>query len=124
MVKSKLGTIPEVALNGNHEEVSHLGYNGDDINTIINCKLCSKTNGAQYQDSPYTTGTAGTAPTNYGREFCFDYPTSSPTARFISVSPGINTINGGIYDYSVERHAMTGSSLKLEKLRLQVCGWL
>ena len=101
MVKSKLGTIPEVALNGNHEEVKHLGNNGDDINTIISASCVAKPTALNIQDSPYTTGTAGTAPTNYGREFYFDYPTSSPTARFISVSPGINTINGGIYDYSV-----------------------
>ena len=40
----------------------------------------------------------------YGKEYYFDYPSSSPLARIIMVSPDLNFTNGGYYSYT------TGSS--------------
>ncbi|QQR51377.1 hypothetical protein IPF89_00870 [Candidatus Saccharibacteria bacterium] len=42
-------------------------------------------------ESPLTTGSAGTTPTNYGREYYYDYPSSKSIARFIAVSADIDT---------------------------------
>ena len=44
---------------------------------------------------PDKMGSAGT----YGKEYYFDYPSSSPLARIIMVSPDLNFTNGGYYSF-------------------------
>lgn len=103
MVKSKLGTIPFVTLNGNHEEPSHVTgsyVNGDDIDVVIQPNCLPRPTELNITDSPYLTGNTGTAPWNYGREYYYDYPVGNPTARIIAASADVNTFVGGLYDYS------------------------
>lgn len=101
MVNSKLGSIPFLALNGNHEEPGHAGVDGDNIDNIISGGCLPKPASMNVVESPLTTGSAGTTPTNYGREYYYDYPSVNPIARFIAVSADIDTYVGGNYDYSV-----------------------
>ena len=37
----------------------------------------------------------------YAKQYYFDYPATSPTARMISISPGLTFTNGGSYAYKV-----------------------
>ena len=69
MVNSKLGSIPFLALNGNHEEPGHAGVDGDNIDNIISGGCLPKPASMSVMESPLTTGSAGTTPTNYGREY-------------------------------------------------------
>ncbi len=101
MVNTKLGSIPFLALSGNHEEPGHGGTDGDDIDEIIASGCLPKPASMNVVESPLTTGSAGTTPTNYGREYYYDYPSVNPIARFIAVSADIDTYVGGNYDYSV-----------------------
>ena len=101
MVNTKLGSIPFLALSGNHEEPGHGGTDGDDIDEIIANGCLPKPASMNVVESPLTTGSAGTTPTNYGREYYYDYPSVNPIARFIAVSADIDTYVGGNYDYSV-----------------------
>src|SRR6266852_7174133 len=45
---------------------------------------------------PDRLGAVGT----YGKEYYFDYPASSPIARFMMISPGLTFTNGGTYSYA------------------------
>jgi hypothetical protein len=101
MVNNKLGSTPFLALNGNHEEPGHGGTDGDNIDNIIANGCLPKPASMNVVESPLTTGSAGTTPTNYGREYYYDYPSVNPIARFIAVSADIDTYVGGNYDYSV-----------------------
>ena len=97
-----MGSIPVAVLNGNHEEPgSHQGKDGDNIDTIISANCLPKPSGLNIQESPALSGSTGTASTNYGREYFYDYPATNPTTRLISASPDILTFGGGNYDYSV-----------------------
>jgi hypothetical protein len=102
MVNSKLGSIPFLTLNGNHEEPgAHTGLDGDNIDDVIAPGCLPKPASMNVVESPNKTGTLGTTPTNYGREYYYDYPAVNPIARFIAVSADIKTYVGGDYDYTV-----------------------
>src|SRR2546427_2879365 len=83
-VKSRVGsTFPFELLSGNHEDGGELGGQDGLIDNFVQCL-------------PDRLGAQGT----YGKEYYFDYPASSPIARFIMISPGLTFTNGGLYDYS------------------------
>src|SRR6266516_151762 len=80
-VQSHVGSsFPFELLSGNHDD-------GGDINNglIDNFTQCL----------PDRLGAVGT----YGKEYYFDYRASSPIARFLMISPGLNFTDGGPYDY-------------------------
>jgi hypothetical protein len=82
-VQSYVGsTFPFELISGNHED----GGDAQDglIDNFVKCL-------------PDRLGAVGT----YGKEYYFDYPASSPIARFIMISPDLIFKNGGQYDYSV-----------------------
>src|SRR5712692_2699944 len=82
-VQSRVGsTFPFELISGNHED----GGETQDglIDNFVQCL-------------PDRLGAVGT----YGKEYYFDYPASSPIARFIMTSPGLNFTNGGSYSYAV-----------------------
>src|SRR5712692_4234849 len=81
-VQSRVGsTFPFELLSGNHED----GGETQDglIDNFVQCL-------------PDRLGAQGT----YGKENYFDYPASSPIARFIMISPGLTFTNGGSYSYA------------------------
>jgi predicted TIM-barrel enzyme len=81
-IQSHVGsTFPFELLSGNHED----GGEGQDglIDTFVQCL-------------PDRLGAVGT----YGKEYYFDYPASSPIARFIMISPDLTFTNGGAYSYA------------------------
>src|SRR6266516_3140822 len=81
-VQSHVGsTFPFELVSGNHEDG---GENQDGL--IDNFTQCL----------PDRLGAVGT----YGKEYYFDYPASSPIARFMMISPALTFTNGGTYDYS------------------------
>ena len=83
-VKARVGpTYPFEILSGNHEDN---GPNG----LIDNYVACL----------PDRLGTAHAAG-EYGKQYYFDYPSASPLARFILISPGLSFTNGGTYSYSI-----------------------
>ena len=100
MVNNKLGTVPFLALSGNHEEPSKEGVNGDNIDTVISGGCLPKPASMNVVESPHKTGNAGTADTNYGREYYYDYPAVNPLARVIAISASVNTYQAGFYDYA------------------------
>ncbi len=82
-VQSHVGsTFPFELVSGNHED----GVENQDglIDNYVQCL-------------PDRLGAVGT----YGKEYSFDYPASSPIARFIMISPGLTFTNGGYYSYNV-----------------------
>src|SRR5260221_11933463 len=80
-VQSRVGsTFPFELISGNHEDEGE-GQNGL-IDNFVQCL-------------PDRLGAVGT----YGKEYYFDYPASSPIARFIMISPGLTFTNGGAYSY-------------------------
>src|SRR6266700_5672420 len=83
-VKSRVGsTFPFELLSGNHEDGGEILTQDGLIDNFAQCL-------------PDRLGAVGT----YGKEYSFDYPASSPIARFIMISPGLTFTNGGLYDYS------------------------
>src|SRR5260221_9602780 len=81
-VQSRVGsTFPFELFSGNHED----GGEGQDglIDIFVQCL-------------PDRLGAVGT----YGKEYYFDYPASSPIARFIMISPNLTFTNGGAYSYA------------------------
>ena len=82
-VKSYLGSsYPFQLLSGNHEDGNE-EQNGL-IDNFVQC-LPNQVGGIN-----------GT----YGKEYYFDYPSSSPLARFIMISPGLNFTYGGFWSYA------------------------
>ena len=81
-VQSRVGsTFPFELVSGNHEDG---GENQDGlIDNFVQCL-------------PDRLGAVGT----YGKEYYFDYPASSPIARFIMISPDLTFTNGGAYSYA------------------------
>src|SRR3989441_2461294 len=80
-VKSRVGsTFPFELLSGNHEDGGEL--QDGLIDTFAQCL-------------PDRLGAVGT----YGKEYYFDYPASSPIARFVMISPNLTFTNGGSYTY-------------------------
>ena len=81
-VQSRVGsTFPFELLSGNHEDGGE--FQEGLIDNFVQCL-------------PDRLGAVGT----YGKEYYFDYPASSPIARFIMISPGLNFTNGGSYTYA------------------------
>ncbi len=81
-VQSRVGsTFPFELLSGNHEDGGEI--QDGLIDNFVQCL-------------PDRLGAVGT----YGKEYYFDYPASSPIARFIMTSPGLNFTNGGSYSYA------------------------
>ena len=81
-VQSRVGsTFPFELISGNHED----GGEAQDglIDNFVQCL-------------PDRLGAVGT----YGKEYYFDYPASSPIARFIMISPDLTFTNGGLYSYA------------------------
>ncbi len=81
-VQSRVGsTFPFELVSGNHEDGGE--YQDGLIDNFVQCL-------------PDRLGAVGT----YGKEYYFDYPASSPIARFIMISPGLTFTNGGAYSYA------------------------
>src|SRR6266704_476099 len=84
-VKSRVGSnFPFELLSGNHEDGGEILTQDGLIDNFAQCL-------------PDRLGAVGT----YGKEYSFDYPASSPIARFIMISPGLTFTNGGYYSYNV-----------------------
>jgi len=82
-VKSYLGSsYPFQLLSGNHED-----GNEEQNGLIDNFVQC-------------LPNQVGTINGTYGKEYYFDYPSSSPLARFIMISPGLNFTYGGFWSYA------------------------
>src|SRR6266571_2795337 len=83
-VKSRVSsTFPFELLSGNHEDGGELLTQDGLIDNFAQCL-------------PDRLGAVGT----YGKEYSFDYPASSPIARFIMISPNLTFTNGGSYSYA------------------------
>src|SRR6266496_1002052 len=83
-VKSRVGsTFPFELLSGNHEDGGEILTQDGLIDNFAQCL-------------PDRLGAVGT----YGKEYSFDYPASSPIARFIMISPNLTFTNGGSYSYA------------------------
>src|SRR6266436_4676080 len=81
-VQSRVGsTFPFELISGNHEDGGEI--QDGLIDNFVQCL-------------PDRLGAVGT----YGKEYSFDYPASSPIARFIMISPGLDFTNGGAYSYA------------------------
>lgn len=81
-VQSHVGsTLPFELLSGNHEDGGE--FQDGLIDNFVQCL-------------PDRLGAVGT----YGKEYYFDYPASSPIARFIMISPDLTFTNGGAYSYA------------------------
>jgi Calcineurin-like phosphoesterase len=93
-VKARVGdTYPFELLAGNHEDDGPDG-------------LISKFDDCLPHRLENITGT-------YAKEFYFDYPSSNPLARFISISPNLTFPGEGTWDYSAgsARYNWTGSAI-------------
>src|SRR6266550_3648509 len=81
-VQSRVGsTFPFELVSGNHEDGGE--YQDGLIDNFVQCL-------------PDRLGAVGT----YGKEYYFDYPASSPIARFVMISPDLTFTNGGAYSYA------------------------
>jgi Calcineurin-like phosphoesterase len=78
-------TYPFELISGNHEDVVRDGQ----INNYVQCL-------------PHRLTPLATPPAQlYGKQYYFDYPGSSPLARFINISPGLTFPDDGSYSYTV-----------------------
>ena len=86
IVESYVGpNFPFELVSGFHEDGTESSpKDGGLIDNFVNCL-------------PDKMGSTGV----YGKEYFFDYPSSSPLARIIMVSPDLNFTNGGYYSYTV-----------------------
>jgi hypothetical protein len=84
-VKASVGsTYPFELISGNHEDVVRDGQ----INNYVQCL-------------PHRLTPLATPPAQlYGKQYYFDYPGSSPLARFINISPGLTFPDDGSYSYA------------------------
>jgi len=81
-VKASVGsTYPFELISGNHEDAVRDGQ----VNNYVTC--------LPHRLSPLTG--------LYGKQYYFDYPTNSPLARFINISPGLTFPDDGSYTYNV-----------------------
>lgn len=104
-VKSKVGSsFPFEIVAGNHES--------DGLNGLIdNFAVCLPNQIA---------GMVGT----YAKEYYVDYPTSSPLARLIMVSPDLDFTNGGFYEYKVGNTHYNWLSNAIDSARAAGIRWL
>src|SRR3989441_5830701 len=107
-VQSRVGsTFPFELLSGNHEDGGELGGQDGLIDNFVQCL-------------PDRLGAQGT----YGKEYYFDYPASSPIARFIMISPGLTFTNGGLYDYSAGTAHYNWASNTIDSARAAGITWV
>jgi Calcineurin-like phosphoesterase len=77
-------TYPFELISGNHEDAVRDGQ----INNYVQCL-------------PHRLTPLATPPAQlYGKQYYFDYPGSSPLARFINISPGLTFPDDGSYSYA------------------------
>src|SRR5258706_589348 len=105
-VQSHVGsTFPFELLSGNHEDG---GENQDGlIDNFVQCM-------------PDRLGAVGT----YGKEYYFDYPASSPIARFIMISPDLTFTNGGLYSYAAGTAHYNWVASTIDNARAAGIGWI
>lgn len=89
-------TYPFQIVAGNHE--MNLGTKNGLIDNFVMPDCLP--NRLPITESPYL-GTNPSASGNYAKEYYFDYPSASPTTRFIMTSPNLVFEHGGKYDYTV-----------------------
>src|SRR5260370_24705611 len=107
-VQSRVGsTFPFELLSGNHEDGGERGGQDGLIDTFVQCL-------------PDRLGAVGT----YGKGYCLDYPASSPIARFIMTSPGLNFTNGGSYSYAVGTAHYNWVSNTIDNARAAGIKWI
>src|SRR5712691_1981557 len=105
-VQSHVGsTFPFELVSGNHED----GVENQDglIDNYVQCL-------------PDRLGAVGT----YGKEYYFDYPASSPIARFIMISPGLNFTNGGYYSYAAGSSHYSWVASTIDSARAAGIKWI
>lgn len=61
---------------------------------------------------------------NYAKEYYFDYPASTPLARFILVDPQMTFKNGGLYDFSVNSPRYKWLSDTIDQARASGIKWV
>jgi Calcineurin-like phosphoesterase len=97
-VKGTVGSsYPFELISGNHEDAVRDGQ----INNYITC--------LPHRLSPLTG--------LYGKQYYFDYPTGSPLARFINISPGLTFPDDGFYDYSLNSTRYNWVSTAIDNAR-------
>src|SRR5216684_82069 len=105
-VQSRVGsTFPFELLSGNHEDGGEI--QDGLIDNFVQCL-------------PDRLGAVGT----YGKEYYFDYPASSPIARFIMTSPGLNFTNGGSYSYAAGTAHYNWVSTTIDNARAAGIKWI
>jgi hypothetical protein len=105
-VKSRVGsTFPFELLSGNHEDGGEI--QDGLIDNFVQCL-------------PDRLGAVGT----YGKEYYFDYPASSPIARFIMISPNLTFTNGGSYSYAAGTDRYNWVSNTIDNARAAGIKWV
>lgn len=89
-------SYPVEIISGNHE--SDLTQNNGLIDNFV-APGCLPNRMGQAAMSPNLGTNPHPTTGNYAKEYYFDYPSSSPLARFIMASPGQNFLYGGTYSY-------------------------
>ncbi len=112
-------TYPFEIISGNHE--SDFTQNDGLIDNFV-------APGCLPNRLPITTspnlGTNPSATGNYAKEYFFDYPSTTPLARFILVDPGINFYHGGTYDFSAGTPRYNWLSNAIDEARANGIKWV
>lgn len=104
-VKSHVGaTFPFELISGNHEDDGPDGL-------IENFAAC-------------LPDRLGNITGEYGKEYYFDYPTATPLARFISISPNLTFSNGQKYTYTVGSARYNWLANTIDSARFAGIPWL
>jgi hypothetical protein len=113
-------TYPFQIISGNHEEGNPNEPHGL-IDTFVSpgC-LPDRMNSVQ---SP-NLGTNPSPTGNYAKEYYFDYPASSPLARFIMVDPQMTFLHGGFFDFSVGSPRYNWLSTTIDQARANGIKWV
>ena len=105
-VKSNVGLeFPFELVAGNHEDD---GPAGNNIDNFVSC----------------LPDRIGNISGTYGKEFYFDYPVSSPIARFIMISPDLSFTSGGNYSYTVGSPHYNWVSTAIDNARQTGISWI
>ncbi len=105
-VQQNIGTLPFELISGNHEDGGDLsqGLIWDFASCLPN----------------HMSNSVGT----YSENYYFDYPQSSPLARFILISPGLSFGNGDTYDYNKGGAAYNWVSNAIDQARQAGIQWI
>ena len=98
-------TFPVELVSGNHEDGGE--HQDGLIDNFVKCL-------------PDRLGAVGT----YGKEYYFDYPASSPLARFIMISPDLTFTNGGLYSYAAGTAHYTWVANAIDSARAAGIKWV